>query len=191
MKCYSWLLTVAFSVLTGHGAPRADDGPSEAVKALERRWDGVEFLTVRSGPSGKQLTSVTHRFLQCDGTAYFFIAGVDLSSDFKSLRGGPLAGGVYKAADGASIRYSCETLDGKACEVKIGGKRYDPKDGPVFWVFRTGGRWEVYQAKVDPKVLQQQSESQLADAPFQVLRAVAKSQKALAEYAKAINLKVE
>jgi hypothetical protein len=146
------LLTCVFANLIGLGSlAAADKAADEAIKVLTKDWGGHGGSCVRLGLEGKKLTEVAYQFLLCESKAYFFIAGVDLSSDFQSMHSGPLAEGMLKAKDEKTIRWSCTSKDGKTAEVKIGDKKYDLKNGSIFWVFRKGEKWEVYQTKVDPR----------------------------------------
>jgi hypothetical protein len=198
---YSWfpgggcavrvIIAACCVLMASAGSSRADDPREEALKILAKGWGGHGATCVRFGADDKKLTAVAYQFLECGPKAYFFIAGVDLSSDFQSLHTGPLAEGMLKSKDDKSIRWSCTTHDGKTGAVKIGDTKYDLKDGSAFWVFRRGEKWEVYQTKVGPKLFQEQSDPQGAGSPFRLLAAVAKSEKGLAEYAKAIKVKDE
>jgi hypothetical protein len=185
------MISVCCVLLIAGGVALADDPGEEALKILAKGWSGHGSTCVLSDKGGKRVAEVADQFLVCESKPYFFIAGVELSSDFQSLWTGPLAEGLLKAKDGKSIRWSIESSDIKTAKVKIGDKKYNLKDGCVFWVFRRGEKWEVYQTKVDPKLLKEESESQISGASFRLLAAVAKDEKALAEYAKSINVKVK
>jgi hypothetical protein len=190
MKWRSWFPACAFSALIGvSSSVDADDALDKALKVLAKGWSGHGGGCVLSDAEGKTLGKVSYTFLQCQSKPYFFIAAIDLS--LESSDSGPVAEGAFTARPKQRIRWSCETLDAKKGIVRVGDQKFKLEDGAAFWLFRKGERWEVYQTKVPGGVLQQASESQSAGAPFTVLKAVAKSEKALAEYARSVKLKVE